>query len=925
MNIGSTFFYYILLPILFQLEKNPDWDYMNIVYSLIATFLAFLAGKWLGFFKRASNYFKNKKAILNFKKQTINECNSLIIIGKRKGFTLKDVYVKLDIVETDLVINNEKSNIDRSNSFVLLGGPGAGKSTTAKNFVLEHIESKRKTTPFFVRLKDYNGNVSLFDYLKIKLEKQGLNNPEEFLKKNLINHSSLCVLDGLDEVRPNQRKSICEQINLFYSSHFTDGIGKLIVTCRKEAYRDLPLDIKRINEVKPLSDEQIKRFAKKWPIEYPKNKSDITFFDDLSLVLRVKELARSPLLLVGGLMHYTEVNLGIPEQRFEYLDTMAKWLIVDWATAQGHLPDQYRTVYERLLTSLSYYMHKKKLSEINFDEAKRFIETILPNFGYQKEESVPILNSILVRTGILSKEGSSIFFSQFGLQEYFTSKELTNSIDQKEIFAIDDLKWWRESILLYVAQLKDPSIILDFYFSNNPIFGVAAVAECPTPSLDTQKKAVKICIENIDKQNDEIKSSLVPFLRKVKDNVELSFYSELKIRLTKNDEIAKLVGTSLASAGTIGANSILANHPEVWSYCLNDNKGHLSQSFENLLVEWIKDSDNHKSFQAAELLSSRLTNDRFEQLLKILPLINNKKKEHLSRLLIKHDLKFDNNRYHHKEINKNIKDLCYLIPNITKPNNFMNELVQLSNSIGKDFRHRSNLHLICMIFFLKEITFKNTPKELMILSSKGFFSHNYLRIYSSFIIAALLFLVINIESSLVRFLFVFGAFIIFYAIVTVQHLEFGPRYRSDNFSKLHIIHVISGGFLFLSLWDLMGFLNDDIIFEYYISCISILFVIYGFLIMGSFSSHINLYLTKSENLFFKIISKPIFNLLYSILLLAYILIDYFFEIKYDLVSIVSILSIVYLFWLILFCIVLYKSQSIMGKARRKAYAITDKK
>ena len=157
--------------------------------------------------------------------------------------------------------------------------------------------------------------------------------------------------------------------------------GRLVVTCRKEAYRNLPLDIETINEVRPLTDEQMLRFAKKWPLPFPAGKSVETFMADLASTPQIFQLARSPLLLVGGLMQYTESNLGIPQERVQYLARIAQWLVSDWAVAQGHHPDPYRQLYPRVLSRLASQMHAEETSEYAADKAVKLIESWIPQYG----------------------------------------------------------------------------------------------------------------------------------------------------------------------------------------------------------------------------------------------------------------------------------------------------------------------------------------------------------------------------------------------------------------------------------------------------------------------------------------------------------------------------------------------------------------
>jgi hypothetical protein len=373
-----------------------------------------------------------------------------------------------------------------------------------------------------------------------------------------------CVLDGLDEVRPQLRSKVTSDINSLYHKYFTQN-NRLIVTCRKEAYRRILLDIPVVIEVRPLSDQQIQRFAEKWPLGYPKSKSPETFWRDLTATPRILELARSPLLLVGGLVQYTESNIGIPEERFEYLGRVARWLVSDWATAQGHPPDPYRQVYDRLLSKLAYYLHKAQKSDIKHSEAVSLFEEWLPVFGRADTSPTDIIDSIATRTGILVGDDKNfLVFAQFGLQEYFASLEVIQEIGTEHLGDLKPIEWWREVILLSVAQQREPTPILESLFNNNPLIAASAVAECPTPSTLMQEKAIDACMSSVDSGDKAASSSIILLLRKVEGNIELEFCKKLEDRLGTGEPIDSVVGIALATAGTSSATNALAKHPEVW-------------------------------------------------------------------------------------------------------------------------------------------------------------------------------------------------------------------------------------------------------------------------------------------------------------------------------------------------------------------------
>jgi hypothetical protein len=811
------------------------WDLMSIIYSLVASVIFFLALKWFGVLRRLKNYFKNKKATGNYLKSIKNDCNSLIVIGKRKGFLLNDVYVTLDLALSDLMPKeNKEREFETPQSYVLLGGPGAGKSTTAKNRILEHLENKYlKNLPFFVSLKDYNGNISLFQFLVAKFETYNFADSSEFVKNNLSNQNSLCILDGLDEVRPHLREKVCNEINTFYKNYFKN-CGSLIVTCRKEAYRDIPLDINTLLEVRPLSDEQIKRFADKWPIEYPRNKTADTFLRDLMLSPKILEIARSPLLLVGGLMHYTEANLGIPEERFEYLQTMAKWLVVDWATAQGHAPDIYRNVYDRLLTSLAFNMHSNNRSDIPFDEAKTFVSNLLPLFGYRIDESETILNNITIRTGILLKDGNNLFFAQFGLQEYFTSKELMNNKIGKEIADLSPITWWREPILLFIAQQKDPTELLTAIIKKDPILAVAAIAECPTPSLAIQNEAVQICLNSIDKKNKAIQGSITPFLRKVKDSVEIKLISELEKRLTNDEEISSIVGISLAAAGTNSATNLLAKHPEIWHICLKE-AGYLSSNFENLLVSWIQEGDDFNSIKAADLLSKRITSDRLYQLLEIIPTLSKKKKEHLSRLLLKELINNSDPRFSH--VYNDLPVISKLVPNISNPKTFIQELTDFTKNRPYRFypSYESNaMPAIILSFFFKRKGIRCTTAEIIEYFTNAIIWQKNKKSILFWMFSVSSFIISNLEPTVYRLSIFFILTLLFFQSysMSLSYSRFLNYRRISTFRSKIInpyLFYLLGCLGFIMIGDYFNLINIKDGSKICILGSSILFSIFGFL------------------------------------------------------------------------------------------------
>ena len=270
-------------------------------------------------------------------------------------------------------------------------------------------------------------------------------------------------------------------------------------------------------------------------------------------------------------------------------------------------------------------------SEYPSAKAPETIATWLPGYGFGSEEAGAVLLGLLTRTGILIRDvPQMVIFSQFGLQEYYASIDLLETIEQADLVQFAEQVWWREPILLAIAQQKEPAANLQMLFSVNSLLAAEAVAESPTPSTALQQRAVESCLSSIDNHVVGASAASVRVLRKVKGALEERLISELERRLTSEDT-SKESGLVLAVAGTPAATATLSRHPSVWETCLQ-NAGYVSSGLEKLLVRWIRDGDEAQSRHAADLLANRLSADRFRELMSVIEELSPEKADHVARI-----------------------------------------------------------------------------------------------------------------------------------------------------------------------------------------------------------------------------------------------------------------------------------------------------
>jgi hypothetical protein len=153
---------------------------------------------------------------------------------------------------------------DAEGQLVILGDPGAGKTTQAL-LLMRHLLDKASADPkqpvpelFVLASWAKTPDVALIDWLAAETRRRH-GYPLAHAKALLTGHQIVPVLDGLDEVTPNHRPQCVEAINTFLAGH---RLGPLVVCSRAARYRDLDhrLNIGAAVCVQPPDAEQVDHY-----------------------------------------------------------------------------------------------------------------------------------------------------------------------------------------------------------------------------------------------------------------------------------------------------------------------------------------------------------------------------------------------------------------------------------------------------------------------------------------------------------------------------------------------------------------------------------------------------------------------------------------------------------------------------------------
>jgi DNA polymerase III delta prime subunit len=180
------------------------------------------------------------------------------------------------------------------NTLLVLGEPGAGKTTTllelARDLIKRARSSPTEAAPVVLALSTWTGKHRDFaEWLAVEL---GLRYqvPKRIAQAWVADARLVLLLDGLDEVPAERRAACVEAINAFEQSHHPPGLA---VTCRVVEYEALTVKLRLRAAIclQPLTPEQIERYfaAAGAGLDHLR----VTMREDEGL----RELARTPLML----------------------------------------------------------------------------------------------------------------------------------------------------------------------------------------------------------------------------------------------------------------------------------------------------------------------------------------------------------------------------------------------------------------------------------------------------------------------------------------------------------------------------------------------------------------------------------------------------------------------------------------------------
>lgn len=390
---------------------------------------------------------------------------------------------------------------------VILGDPGAGKSTFLQYLALKWAEGEAQELPLLIELREYaiSGVRDFLEFLH-----HGAAADWQFdqhkLDQYLQNHSTLVMFDGLDEVfeRANQ-SSIIDSISRFAQKY---PKARVLITSRIIGYNPDRLQQSGFHHftIQPLDRVEISEFIDRWYTLALGNDPDKP-----RLVKRLKNaianskaiqnLADNPLLLT--MMAILNRQQELPRDRAELYDQASRVLLHNWDVDHKRLQLPLDSIGRRekqeILRLVAHRMQlgSEQNSGGNIISADNLIKVLVKylqdqGFNEPREKANTIIQQLRERNFILCYRGADQYsFVHRTFLEYFCAEEIKYQFHGKDGLTFDQLRdqvfglYWRDETWHEVLRLicgmidekyssdlinylidQDPQSIGKFDFSN---------------------------------------------------------------------------------------------------------------------------------------------------------------------------------------------------------------------------------------------------------------------------------------------------------------------------------------------------------------------------------------------------------------------------------------------------------------------------
>lgn len=324
--------------------------------------------------------------------------------------------------------------------FVVIGNPGAGKSTFIRRMMYQLGAEESRLAPLVLELKDHQRLGA--SYTTLLAERLSVLTQHDYdvgvVRDVLALGLAVIVFDGIDEISDvDRRRETVDAIEAFCMSY---PLVRVVVTAREEGYSSARLDpaVFPVFHLPDFTDPQVETYVERWFLLTsgphhgdPERRVALFLLDSV----HVGDLRTNPLMLSLLCMIY-EYDGYIPENRPQVYEQCAELLFERWDRVR-QLPGAFRPKKDHryLVQELAYYFFNRVDSQGGETEGKlrNLIGDYLSREVFDNEDRAATTAAqefldycggrawLLTRTGVNARGERLYGFTHRTFMEYFAA------------------------------------------------------------------------------------------------------------------------------------------------------------------------------------------------------------------------------------------------------------------------------------------------------------------------------------------------------------------------------------------------------------------------------------------------------------------------------------------------------------------------